>query len=185
MPRLLLQILVAIALVLAANYYWKPQTSHSPDEDTQARQKDLPKSYIWQTRAWSFDENGELTDILEAERVEQFARGSVSLLTNPRFYAHSGDDRTWSAVAARGRFEEHSQRLLLRKNVELTHDQTGTQMQTNALDIEVDEKIATSRKTVTIIQENNRTTADGMVARMNEETITLKPNVESTYEQLP
>lgn len=185
MPRLSLQILAAIALVAAANYYWKPQTSHNPDLDTQARQQDLPKTYIWQTRAWTFDEDGGLTDILEAERVEQFARGNVSLLTEPRFYAHSEDDRTWSAVAARGRYEERSQRLLLRKNVELTHDQTGTRMQTNALDIQVDEKIATSQKTVTILQQQNRTTADGMIARMNEETITLTPNVESTYEQLP
>ena len=185
MPRLSLQILMAIALVLAANYYWKPQTSPSPDEETQIRQQDLPQTYIWETRAWSFDENGGLTDILEAERVEQFSRGNVSLLTQPRFYAHSRDDRTWSATAARGRFEQRSQRLLLRKNVELTHDQTGTRMQTNALDIEVDEKIATSQKDVTITQDLNRTTAGGMVARMNEETITLKPNVESTYEQLP
>lgn len=185
MPRLSLQILLAIGVALAANYYWSPQTSPAADADTRERQQDLPKTYLWQTQAWSFDENGALTDILEADRMEQFARGGVLLIQQPRFYAHSGDDRTWSAVAERGRFEEHSQRLLLRKNVALTHDQTGTALRTHAMDIQVDQKVATSQRPVTIVQGQNRTTAEGMIARMAEETITLKPNVESIYETQP
>jgi LPS export ABC transporter protein LptC len=185
MPRITLQVLLAIALVLAANYYWNTQHLRGPDDDTSARQGDLPQTYLEQTRAWSFDQNGDLTDILEADRVEQFSRGRVSLLTRPRFYVHSGDDKTWSAVAERGRFEEHSERLLLRRKVVLRHDQTGLRLDTHALDIEVDDKTATSQKKVTVTQGSNRTTADGLFASLNDETITLKPNVETTYEPLP
>ncbi len=185
MARPALQVLLAITLVVAANYYWSPRTSQTVDEETRERQRALPKTYIEQTRAWSFDETGALTDILEAEKIEQFGRGNVSMLTMPKFYAHSRDDKTWSAVAERGRFEAHSERLLLRREVVLTHDQTGTSMATQALDIELDDKTAISDKRVTITQGENRTTADGMIARLQEETITLKPNVESTYVQQP
>ena len=103
MPRLPLQILLAITLVLAANHYWDPETAEAPDENTSFRQQELPQTYLETVRAWTFDEAGKLTDIIEADRLEQYPRRNLSLITQPRFYAHSGDDRSWSATAERGR----------------------------------------------------------------------------------
>ena len=74
MPRLPLQILLAIVLVLAANHYWNPETAESPDLDTSARRHELPKTYLEVVRAWTFDEGGKLTDIVEAERLEQWSQ---------------------------------------------------------------------------------------------------------------
>ena len=64
----------------------------------------------------------------------------LSYITMPRFFAHSGDDRSWSASADKGRTDEKVDRLLLRKNVVLIHDQSGTRMKTQALDIELENK---------------------------------------------
>lgn len=72
MPRLPLQILLALTLVLAANYYWNPQTAQSQDPHTSVRQQELPQTYLEVVRAWTFDEEGMLTDIVEAEHLEQF-----------------------------------------------------------------------------------------------------------------
>ena len=47
--------------------------------------------------------------------------------------------------------------------------------------IDVKNKIATSKKPVTITQGPHFTRARGMVAHLEEETILLSPNVESTY----
>ncbi|MEP5568504.1 MAG: LPS export ABC transporter periplasmic protein LptC [Halioglobus sp.] len=185
MPRLPLQILLALTLVLAANHYWDPETAKTPDESTRFRQQELPQTYLETVRAWTFDEKGELTDIVEADRLEQYPRRNLSLITQPRFYAHSGDDRSWSATAERGRGDERAQRLLLRKNVVLIHDQSGTRMNTHALDIELDSKIASSEKKVTVVQGNNSTVADGMLVRMEDETIVMKPNVETIYAPAP
>ena len=185
MPRLPLQIMFAITLVLAANYYWNPQTADTPDPGTSVRQQELPQTYLETVKGWTFDEDGQLTDIVEAERVEQFPRRKLSLITQPRFYAHSGDDKTWSASAERGRGDDNTDRLLLRKNVVLIHDQSGTRMDTQALDIELESKVARSHKKVTVVQGNNRTVASGMVVKMEEETIEMKPNVESIYAQAP
>ena len=54
-------------------------------------------------------------------------------------------------------------------------------MDTQALDIELESKVARSHKKVTVVQGNNRTVASGMVVKMEEETIEMKPNVESIY----
>lgn len=185
MPRPALQILLAITLVVAANYFWDPSTAPVPDADTSERQQALPKTYLQTARTSSYDEQGNLTEILEATRVEQFPQRNESRITEPRFYSHSQDNTTWSASAKRGRFFHRGQRLLLRNHVVLTHDQTGTRMDTHALDIYLKTKTAESKMNVTITQGENRTTAEGMVANLDQETIKLKPNVESIYVQSP
>ena len=143
------------------------------------------QTYLETIRAWTFDEQGFLTDIIEANDLEQFPRRNLSLISEPRYYAHSGDDKSWSASAERGRGDDKDNLLLLRKRVVLIHDQSGTRLDTHALDIDLDEQVATSNRKVTVVQGNNRTTADGIEVRMNDETLLLKPNVESIYAQAP
>ena len=185
MPRLPLQILLAITLLLAAGYFWRPQTAETPDVQTTERQRELPQTYLHTVRAWNFDEQGLLTDIVEADRLEQFPQRELTLISQPRFYAHSDDDKTWSASAERGRGDERRERLLLRKDVVLVHDQSGTRLTTHALDIDLDRQIASSDRKVTVVQGNNRTVADGIEVHMADETISMKPNVESIYAQAP
>ena len=186
MPRPALQLLLAIVLSVAAIYYWKPSTApEGIDQETSIRQQTLPKTYLQKTRSWSYDADGNLANILEADSVEQFPRGGESFIVQPRFYSHSGNDRTWTATAKRGRYQDRKQRLLLRQNVVLANDQTGTRLEGHALDIELTNKIARSRKKVTITQGDNLTRADGMIAKLDQETITLGPNVESIYVQQP
>lgn len=181
MPRPLLQVLFALALVLAANYYWDPSTGQTPDAGTSQRQQDLPRTYIKNARTWSFDEEGNLSDIVEALLIEQFPQRKQSNITEPRFYSHSEDDKTWSASAKRGVFVHSKERLVLRDSVVLNHDQTGTRMNSNALDIYLKTRTAESKRKVIITRGQSRTTADGMVANLDQETIRLKPNVESIY----
>ena len=185
MTRPLLQVLLALTLVLAANYFWDPRPALQPDQATSKRQVALPQTYIDGARSRAFDEQGNLSDIVEAERARYFKRGDFSALEQPRFYSHSEDDKTWSASAERGRVEHAEDRLLLRRNVVLSHDQTGTRMETSALEIELDTRMARSEKRVKIVQDKNRTIADGMVASLDRETLLVKPNVEGTYVPSP
>jgi LPS export ABC transporter protein LptC len=181
MPRPLLQVLLALTLVLAANYYWDPSPARTTDADTSARQQALPRTYINTARTWSFDDQGKLSDIVEAEKVEQFPQHNQSTMTEPRFYSHSENNKTWSASARQGRFLHSSERLMLRSDVVLTHDQTGTTMNSAALDIYLKTRTAESGKPVVITSGQNRTTADGLQANLDRETLELKPNVESIY----
>lgn len=181
MPRPLLQVLFALSLVLAANYYWDPSPAHKLDADTNARQQALPRTYIQTARTWSFDEEGKLSDIIEAQRVEQFPQRNRSSIIEPRFYSHSENDKTWSASAKRGLFVHAAERLVLRNNVVLTHDQTGTRMNSHALDIYLKTRTAESKRKVIITRGQNRTTAIGLLADLDRETLELKTNVESIY----
>lgn len=181
MPRPLLQILFALSLVLAANYYWDPSPARTLDPETRERQQALPRTYIETARTWSFDEQGNLSDIVEAQRVEQFPQRRLSNITEPRFYSHSENDKTWSASATRGSYFDGAERLVLRNNVVLTHDQSGTTMNTHALDIYLESRTAQSKRKVIITRGQNRTTADGLLADLDRETLKLKPNVESIY----
>lgn len=185
MPRPVLQVLLALSLVLAANYFWDPGAGNTPDADTRARQEALPRTYIKNVRTWSFDENGQLNDIVEAILVEQFPQRKQSLITEPRFYAHSENDKTWSASAKRGTFFHGGERLALRDTVVLNHDQTGTRMESNALNIELRKRIAWSKRKVVVTHARSRTTANGMLAELDRETIQLKPKVESIYVKPP
>ena len=185
MPRASLQILLAIVLGMAATYYWDPRAARVADPDTSARRPALPQAYLQSPLSWTYNEQGYLTDILEAASVEQYPQRDESLIEAPRFYAHSGDDKTWSATAARGRFQNSTEILTLLENVSLSHDQTGARVETAEMDIDLDTKTATSRNPVTITFDDNVTRADGMIARLETETLMLMPNVESIYVQPP
>ena len=69
MTRPLLQVLLALTLVLAANYFWDPRPALQPDHATSKRQVALPQTYIDGARSRAFDEQGNLSDIVEAERA--------------------------------------------------------------------------------------------------------------------
>ena len=183
MPRASLQMLLAIVLGVAATYYWDPRTAPLPDPDTSERRQALPRTYLQAPRSWTYNEQGNLTDILEAASVEQYPQRDESLIEAPRFYAHSGDDKTWSATASRGIFRQSTGILSLSEDVSLAHDQTGARLETAAMDIHLDTKTASSRSQVKITYDDNVTRADGMIARLEMETITLMPNVESIYVQ--
>lgn len=181
MQKTVLQLTVAIALVLLASYYWKPGGDPGADSATVARRMALPQTYLYETRSWQYDEQGVLTEILEATQAEYFSRQGESELTQPRFYSHDGNDRTWSGSADAGRFRHHNGMLFLRDNVLLSNDQTGGTLSSRAMAINTREKTARSRVPVTITQGENRISADGMQADLNQERIVMTPNVESTY----
>jgi len=185
MLRPLLQVLFAVVLVIAVNHFWDPSPAPVPDPQTSERQRTLPRTYLSNARIWTFDQEGQLSEIVEASRMEQYPQQDVSNITEPRFYAHSEDDRTWSASAARGQFHHRQERLELRQLVVLEHDQTGARVDTEALDILLKNNTAVSKSPVTITQGENRTTADGMLAILERETIELGPNVESIYVERP
>lgn len=181
MPRPFLQLLLALTLILAASYYWQASTDPAADSATSARRRSLPQSYLETTRSWSYSREGMLANILEAERAEYFSAGQETVLQAPRFYAHNGDDKTWSAAAATGRFDHRSETLVLDEDAVLVHDQSGGRLETGAITIDVNARVATSTAPVTLTQGFNRTSARGMVANLEDETILMTPNVESTY----
>jgi len=181
MQKPLLPVFVAIMLVLLASYYWRPGGNPDADPDMIKRQMALAQTYVENTRSWEYNEQGVLSEVLEASRMEYFKQRDASELEQPRFYSHDGNDRTWSASADRGLYRHSAGRLRLNHNVVLNNDQTNGKLESAAMTINVKNNTATSRVPVTITQNDSSMRADGMVADLNRERIVMTKNVESTY----
>ncbi len=179
MPRPFLSLLLLAALTAAVAYYWNPDAIL---ELSSPRGKDvLAKTYLTNTRTLSYDEQGSLTEILEASEVRDIPGEKRSLITAPRYYSHNGDDQTWSVASDRGRFLHTRELLFLEGNVILTNDQNGGHLNTEAMQLNLESKIATSTVPVTITLGQNTMKAKGMVADLNREQIRMMPDVESVY----
>ncbi len=181
MQKNALQIMLALALVLVAGYYWLPGGNPQLDEDVAEKRRSLPKNYARNARSWEYNEDGSLKEILEAEQVEYFAGRKMSELTQPRFYSHDGNDRTWSVTAERGKFQHRSETLQLLRNVVMHNDKTGGTLKSMAMTIEMKQRTAIARVPVTITEGDYLIRADGMTADLTTERVILAPNVETTY----
>ncbi len=176
-----LQALAAVTVILVAGYYWGASGDLSPDRGLLGAQEQLVQTYLVNSRSWSYAEDGTLSEVMEADRVEHFAWDDVSELERPRFYSHDGNDRTWSATADSGQLKHQPEILVLRKNVLLTNDQAGATLETRVMTVNLRHKTAVSRVPVTVRQADNWLQADGMEVDLRSETMHLQPNVESFY----
>ncbi len=171
--------LLLAALAAALAYFWDPGSTL--DFNPSEKQNALAKNYIINTRTLTYNELGTLTEILEAAEVQHFPNQKRSLMVAPRYYSHNGNNRTWSVISDRGRFLDKLELLFLEGNVILTDDLNNGHLYTEAMQINLRKKIATSRVPIKMIQGLNTITANGMVADMNKEQIRLMPDVESIY----
>jgi len=179
MPRPYLQALLAITIVLATSYYLSQESQ--PDAEVSAWQQALPKTYLVNTRSSSFNEQGTLTDVLEAADAKFYPKRKESLLESPRLYSHNTDDDIWSASADSGRFEHKRETLFLSNNVVLSNDIHQVLLETEKMKIDLRRNTAVSRAPVLITQGDSSTRAESMIADLDAQTVRLQRNVESVY----
>lgn len=177
------QALLVILVLSVLTYLWAPADRNIPDAATAERQRQLPKTYLQEIRSWVYDDAGQLSEVLDARSAEYFEGIDETMLSEPKLYSHHADDRTWSASALRGRMHTDGEILDLNDNVILLSDQSGGRLETDAMVVELDNKVAIADTPVLIIQGGNTTRADGMIADLEKERLELKPNVESVYVQ--
>jgi lipopolysaccharide export system protein LptC len=171
-------LLVAGLLVIL----WRgPNDIVAPSASDERRKARLPRTYLEEARSASYDEQGRLMEIREADRIQHFASRDLSLLASPRYYSHNGSDKTWSASADRGRYRPSLRRMTLQGNVVLSNDASGARLETSSMRLELDERTARSKSRVTITRGDSITTADGIRADLEQERVIMGPNVETIY----
>lgn len=173
--------LLAVVLASLAAWYWSLVGDGGIDRAPPRVDAEIVQTYLVNTRSLAFAENGTLAEVMEAARIEHFARDNVSELEQPRFYSHDGDNRSWSASADRGMLKHRTNVLILRRNVVLGNDQSGGSLRTQAMTLHLNRRTARSKVPVTAQLDGNILQADGMFADLAKETILLQPNVEGTY----
>ncbi|MFT4826103.1 MAG: lipopolysaccharide export system protein LptC [Halioglobus sp.] len=181
MPKHYLQAILAIAVMIAASYYFSGSAAIGPK--VTAQEQAVPKTYLVNPRTSSFDERGALTEVLEAKTATYYHSKTESLLDSPRLYSHNLDGDTWSATSDIGRYEMRRKALTLSNNVILTNDTNQVQLKSQKMIIDFKRNRAISPVPVTITHGQSSTVADSMVANLDAQTVRLKSNVESVYVQ--
>ena len=181
MPRTGLLMLLLVLLGIAASYHWNLRQIAAPSVQN-SRLQSLPTTYLYKPRSLRYNEQGDLIDILEATSIYSFAHGDESFLEQPRLYAHNASNRSWTGAARSGRYRHEKNLLLLESDVILTHDQNGTQLNTEKMRLDLRKRTARSNVPVTITQGDNYTRSDTMTANLNTERITMRSSVQGLYE---
>lgn len=179
MQRPYLQMLLAIMLVIAFGYFLTPGLA--PNPQVSEWQQALPKTYLIKPRTSTYNEEGALTDVLEAETAKFYPGEHQSVLESPRLFSHNLDDDTWSASSDNGEFAHNRELLTLSNNVVLSNDTNLVVLKTEEMKIDLVRNMAISKVPVTVTQGGSITSADGMIADLDSQTVRLRPNVESIY----
>lgn len=181
MPKPYIQMLLAVTLVIAAGYYLTPGLV--PNPTVSEWQQALPKTYLINTRTSTYNEEGVLTDVLEATDAKFYPGEHESLMQSPRLFSHNLDEDTWSASADNGQFAHNRKLLTLTNNVSLSNDTNLVVLTTQEMKIDMVRNMAISKVPVTVTHGASTTRADGMIADLDSQTVRLRPNVESIYVQ--
>jgi lipopolysaccharide export system protein LptC len=179
MPKPYLQLLLAVTLIVAVGYYLTP--GFAPDPQVSEWQQALPKTYLINTRTSTYNEEGTLTDVLEAQTAKFYPGQHQSLMESPRLFSHNLDDDTWSASSDNGEFAHNRKLLTLTNNVVLSNDINLVVLKTEKMRIDLVRNMAISKMPVTVTHRGSTTRADGMIADLDSQTVRLRPNVESIY----
>jgi len=180
LSRPALHIFLAL-LILGVGVYFLDSGPVSPVA-TDNPGAEVPQTYLDDARLWVYAEDGSLRDVLAAQRVDFFAsRQERSVLLQPRFYSHDGDQKTWSAYADQGTLMHGPRILRLQDNVTLQHDEYDARMETQEMTINTRSMVATSRVPVRITSAASSMTADSMAANLRLERVNMTDNVETIY----
>ena len=179
MPSPFLSTILLAIFAAGLAYFWDPSSvlDFSPTDTP----KTLANTYVINTSALTYSAQGSLTEILKASDVRHFPTQKRTEIVAPRYYSQNGNNRTWSVTSEHGHFLDQPELLVLEGNVVLVDDLNEGHLYTEAMRINLNRKIASSKLPVTITQGGNTTTARGMVADLTQEQLRLMSNVESIY----
>lgn len=174
-------LLLGILALLLLAWFWTPSLDNPLDQSAADIDQPEVTTYLVDSRSHVYDESGQLIEILAAERVAHRDPENISELTEPRYYAHDGDNRSWSLVARQGTLRHATEVLLLRRDVLLTNDQSGGTLSTHSMNLHLKRRTALSMVPVMVRWGDNWIRANGMHVDLAAEVIQLEPNVESLY----
>lgn len=170
---------VTVTATVFEQFFFK-DNEPAPDASPQTAQ---PQWYIETARIWTFGETGKRTQLATADRVRYFSEEDIAYLNNPRLtsFAEEGDE-IWRTRADFGQFREKFDTVDLRENVEISNDSGEMTLSTQQLVLTQSTNTVETEKPVLFENLNNKTSAIGMRAWLDQEKIELLADVRTVYE---
>lgn len=144
-----------------------------------------PGYYLKNAVLTDYDENGNASIHLEADRIDQIDHGSEVALSAVRVDYKSPNGQSWVLIGDSARVEPGGKVIDVRGNVRLQGESTahaGTAIvRTDTLSYDVPDAIATTKSDVRIEFGAHTLTARGLVANLKERTMHLESKVNGRF----
>ena len=144
-----------------------------------------PGYYLKNAVLTDYDENGNVSIHLEADRIDQIDHGSEVALSNVRVDYKAPNGQNWVLFGDFARVEPGGKNIDVRGNVRLQGDGTahaGTAIvRTDTLSYDVPDAIASTKSDVRIEFGAHTLTARGLEANLKERTMHLESKVNGRF----
>jgi lipopolysaccharide export system protein LptC len=174
---------------LGAFTFWLWQRLDEGDGVAAQVRPHKPDYYIEKMIRNSMDKNGELRNILHAERVVHYPDDDSTELSKPRMEIYNGRSQPWHVVSDSGWVSSGNEVVLLKGDVEIWRlDDDGRrelEVLTTELRVLPKEKYAETDNAATITSQGTVTKTVGMRANFAHDRLELLNNVRTRYEMVP
>ena len=174
---------VTLLIALALQYQ---QQSAPTERGSQRQNKNEPDFYITSSTTSQYDKLGNLHYQFRAHKLEHFPKGDYTLVSAPDMTLYHRDGTPWRINSLMGRITAEHKLIKLWDNVELRREtpREPLLMETQALTINPDKKVASTEQDVVITSKSGRADATGMKAYIDKNRMELLSNVRVHHEPI-
>lgn len=189
--------IVIILMAILAVTIWQAPPAMLLDMSKQTAQNDqqFPDAYLIQTKTTQYNEQGDISHILIANKVSHFKSTKnnatpYSLLEQPTFtfFNHTPNNTIapWKASSDTAQSFNGDEEIIFNQNVVLIQNADDNNIPTTItsdfLRVRPNEQYAETNKPVIIKDKSGTTSSTGLKMSLDNETIELLSNVRSRYE---
>lgn len=157
--------------------------AENPDVTSELNAESISEAdyFLEQVNMSQFDQAGNLLNRLQAKSLSHFAKDNLSLIQAPNVYFSDQNNAQWQIESLNGKLNHAAQQIELTHaiNIQLTTNNQQTQILTDALLVDLQNKTADTDESIKIFSGQYTTNATGMFADINLGTIELKQQVQS------
>jgi LPS export ABC transporter protein LptC len=148
-----------------------------------AAAEDDVQTYLINSLAQRFNDEGALVEVLVSPRVDYYAAAGVSILQQPKLWRLGAThDETWQAWGDVGEYQHLSELLVLRGNTVLHRLGDGSELHSAEIWLDARRDQAYTDTPVSIVEKSRRTTAKSFNMNLRSGEAQLRDQVESVYE---
>jgi LPS export ABC transporter protein LptC len=179
----LFTVLAVAALIITTWFLTSP--AHRISTQRGATQADLPGYYLKNAVLTDYDDAGEPSIRIEADRIDQIDHGNEVALYNVRVNYDAPNGQTWVLFGDTAHVQPGGKIIDVAGNVRLQGESPNTQgtavIHTDTLSYNVPESIASTKSDVRIDYGHHILTGRGLIANLKERTMRLESKVNGRF----
>lgn len=177
------QFLWLVLIVAAAAGFYSWQVLDQEQSGTPGNQDNQPDYVAVDLTRMIYDEEGHLSDLIRAQRMEHFERFGFLQFDFPIYTIYQEKVPLWQVTSEQAVLYPDD-KLILEHRVELRNMSTDplfTRIETNAVELLFNSNTLQSNEQVRIFGLGFQITGKGMLADLNEQNVELKQHTKTVY----